>query len=227
MDRSVQQPQWCVADAVGDQIRRRAARVGQDLSESAVDSLSAYIGLLTKWNQRLNLTALALAPMSDEAVDRLVIEPLVAARDISASDRRMVDVGSGGGSPALPIKISAPWLRVTMVEVKTRKSVFLREAIRQLQLEGTDVETTRVERLAGRAEFVGAVDVVTVRAVRLDDELWGTLMKVLRPGGRVLWFGAPPAAELRDRLPVGFAVVVRRTLIPEAPDDLAILEKSH
>ena len=111
--------------------------------------------------------------------------------------------------------------------MKTRKSAFLREAIRHLALADTDVETERVETLSTRSELRESVDVVSIRAVKLDAELWRTLMIVLRPGGRLLWFGASSAAELDERLPVGLAVVARRTLLPEAPDDLAVLEKSH
>ena len=214
-------------DAVRDQIRQRAARVDLSLRDAEVAQLAEYIGLLTKWNTRLNLTALALAPMADTTVDRLIIEPVAAARDVRAADRRMLDVGSGGGSPALPLKIASPWLRLTLVEVKTRKSAFLREAIRHLALADTDVETERVETLSTRGELRESVDVVSIRAVKLDAELWRSLMIVLRPGGRLLWFGASSAAELDERLPVGLGVVARRTLLPEAPHDLAVLEKSH
>ena len=77
----------------------------------------------------------------------------------------MVDIGSGGGSPALPIKIAAPWLQLVLVEVKTRKSAFLREAIRHLGLADVDVETTRVEALSARA-IIASADVVSVRAVQ-------------------------------------------------------------
>jgi 16S rRNA (guanine527-N7)-methyltransferase len=70
-----------------------------------------------------------------------------------------MDIGSGGGSPAIPLKLSAPAASLTMVEVKARKSAFLREAIRTLRLERSSVETARYELLA-RPELHEAVDML-------------------------------------------------------------------
>ena len=75
----------------------------------AADSLDAYYRLLARWNRTINLTALSLDPLADEALDRLFIEPLAAAPYIrEALDVTPLsvwfDLGSGGGSPAIPLK---------------------------------------------------------------------------------------------------------------------------
>ena len=57
-----------------------------------------------------------------------------------------MDVGSGGGSPAIPLKLAAPAVALTMVEVKARKSAFLREAIRQLELDSTSTSKRAATR---------------------------------------------------------------------------------
>ncbi len=64
-----------------------------------------------------------------------------------------MDVGSGGGSPAIPLKLAVPRLRLTMVEAKARKSAFLREAVRHLGLEQRSVETARYEELLARPDL--------------------------------------------------------------------------
>lgn len=174
---------------VGAQIARRAERAGLAVSAALVESLQGYLALLAKWNRKINLTSLDVDPPTDEAIDRLIVEPLVGAQLVRPSDRLVIDVGSGGGSPAIPFKLAAPQLRSVMVEVKTRKSAFLREAVRQLALEDAVVETRLVQELLPRVDLHEAADLVTVRAVRMDLALLGPIRSFLRPTGRVIWFG--------------------------------------
>jgi 16S rRNA G527 N7-methylase RsmG len=75
-----------------------------------------------------------------------------------------------------------------MIEVKTRKSVFLREVVRHLGLSACNVETSRFEAVLGRPDLRGAVDVVSIRAVRAESEQLRLFGDALRPGGQQLWF---------------------------------------
>ena len=137
-----------------------------------VDGLETYYQLLTKWNAKINLTAFRLTPEGDDAaIDRLIIEPVVAARYIPENARTLLDAGSGGGSPAIPLKLASANLGLRMVEVKTRKAVFLREAVRALGLRDAEVETSRFEELLPRAELHEALDLVSIRAVRVSERL--------------------------------------------------------
>ena len=152
-----------------ERLRRRAKAAGISLEPALVESLEIYYQLLTKWNAKINLTAFRLIPGGDdEAIDRLIIEPVVAARYIPENARTLLDAGSGGGSPAIPLKLASSNLALRMVEVKTRKAVFLREAIRTLGLRDAEVETSRFEELLPRAELHEALDLVSIRAVRIE-----------------------------------------------------------
>ena len=144
-------------------VERRIIKAGGRATTEQVDQLVEYLLLLERWNKRMNLTALDDA---DAAVDRLVVEPVLAAAAIDADARSLVDIGSGGGSPSIPLKIARPDLALTMVEVKTRKSVFLREVVRHLGLRGCLVETARFEQVLAKPSNSGAIDVVSIRAVR-------------------------------------------------------------
>src|SRR5262249_51742009 len=146
-------------------LTRRAGRIGLYLGDDLVDRLVVYYELLSHWNRKINLTALT---EPDEAIDRLLLEPVVAARHLRAPNPRLMDIGSGGGSPAIPMKLAVSGMSLTMVEVKARKSAFLREAIRQLQLSSTQVETSLYEELLARPELHEAFDVVSLRAVRVE-----------------------------------------------------------
>lgn len=169
-------------------LARRASKAGLFITGELGERLSAYIDLLTRWNRKINLTSL---DDPDEVVDRLLLEPLAAARYLPAASGMLMDVGSGGGSPAIPLKLAAPDLRLTMVEVKARKSAFLREAVRSLELPDTVVETARYEELLARPELHEMFDLLTMRAVRVESRTLTTLQAFVKPGGDILLFRGP------------------------------------
>jgi 16S rRNA (guanine527-N7)-methyltransferase len=175
--------------------------------------LEAYFRLLAQWNAKINLTSLSLDEPSDEAIDRLLVEPLAAARQMPDASKTWYDLGSGGGSPAIPLKIARPALKLTMIESKERKAAFLREAIRTVGLAETTVLNERFEKMVERAENAGVADLVTVRAVKADAELFVTAGLLLNGGGRLLLF-RPEHAAGAD--PPGFACL-STVLLTNAP----------
>ena len=176
-----------------------------------LEPLEGYFRLLTHWNTRINLTALSLDAPTDETLDRLLVEPLAAAKQIpSHLPSVWFDLGSGGGSPAIPLKIARPALKLTMVESKERKGAFLREAVRALRLGDTSVETERFEILAGKSAFSSSADLITVRAVRTDDQLFESAAHMLKDGGQLLMF-RPAHSPSPD--PIGFKRVATVPLI--------------
>ncbi len=170
-----------------DRVTRRGRRAGVTVSPDLAAQLEVYYRLLATWNLKINLTGLNLAELSPDTIDRLLIEPLVAAKYLPAGAPRVLDIGSGGGSPAIPLALAAPGVRLLMVESKTRKSVFLREAIRTLSLPA-DVATARFEELLARPDLHEAHDLVTIRAVRVESRVLMTLQAFVRPGGQIFLF---------------------------------------
>ena len=79
---------------LADRIARRAALAQLPVEAPLLEALAAYVDLLMRWNRRINLTALT---DDDHGIDRLVIEPLVAARRLPLPDAVVTDIGSGGG----------------------------------------------------------------------------------------------------------------------------------
>ena len=124
------------ADLLGG-VEELVQGAGLAVDREVCTRLAAYVALLLRWNERMNLTAL---DAGEEGLQRLVVEPLVAGRQIPPEARTMIDIGSGNGSPAIPVKIARPELLVRMVESRTRKAAFLREAVRRLKLAETVVE---------------------------------------------------------------------------------------
>jgi 16S rRNA (guanine527-N7)-methyltransferase len=185
-----------------DRLARRTRRAKAPIALNMLEPLETYFRLLAQWNVKINLTALPLDPPTDEAFDRLLVEPLAAARQIPTHTPSVwVDLGSGGGSPAIPIKIARPALRLTMIESKERKSAFLREAIRTVGLADVAVETDRFEVVSAQSAYAATTDIVTVRAVKADPELFETARRMLKPGGRLLLFRP---AHSPSAVPAGF-----------------------
>ena len=148
--------------------------------------MSGYWMLLERWNAKVNLTALPLPGAPSPSVDRLIIEPLLAVRLMPRAPMTWFDLGSGGGSPAIPIKIAIPEARLWMVESKSRKVAFLREVVRTLGLRSVDVLHDRVENVAVRQP--GVAECITVRALRLDQNLLKAARQLLSSSGRLVVF---------------------------------------
>ena len=171
-----------------DRLSRRARKAGVRAPDEVLATLEAYYRLLAQWNVKINLTALPLQAPTDATFDRLFIEPPLAAELVSDTPGAWFDLGSGGGSPALPLKMVRPSLSLTLVESKTRKAAFLREAVRVLKLAGAEIANMRFQDLS--TPIPGA-DLVTVRAVRPDRILLDESARLLRVGGHMLFFGNP------------------------------------
>ena len=121
------------------------AEMGLALPENAQAQLMAFSDLLLKWNRTYNLTALRdpAQVVSHHLLDSLVVLPYVA-------DMPLLDVGSGGGLPGIPLAIARPALTVRMVDTVQKKTTFLQQAAIQLGLKNVAVEHARVENLHGQ-----------------------------------------------------------------------------
>ena len=210
-------PESALTQGLPEQISARAALAGVAIAPAELDRLERYLRLLRHWNRTINLTALPLETPSDSAIDRLLIEPLCAARFVEEGAVVWFDLGSGCGSPAIPLKIARPESRLTMVEARSRKAAFLREAVRTLELTESQVLTGRAEEVAP----INMADSVTSRGVRLDKALAATVSALLRPGGRFVVFGRGRHPWLVKH---GFSLAAEQPL--PASGTLQIFEKS-
>jgi 16S rRNA (guanine527-N7)-methyltransferase len=181
-----------VSTSIETLLESRAAQLGVSLNPLVAERLVEYFHLLVHWNKRINLTSLPVEQPTESAVERLLIEPLLAIPVIAPSASSWFDLGSGGGSPAIPLQIARPTTKLFMIESRERKAAFLREAVRELQLEGAEVLADRIETIAESPTYAKAADLVTVRAVKLSAPLFSHLDALLKNGGQAILFGAAP-----------------------------------
>jgi 16S rRNA (guanine527-N7)-methyltransferase len=200
-----------IVNCLAERIELRARELSLPVSLELVQQLERYWELLAKWNRRVNLTALPLDSFPAHSIDRLLIEPLIAASALDVLSSRVVwlDFGSGGGSPAVPMKVAKPAVVLLMVEARSRKCAFLREVAQALALPEATVLCSRVEELAD--DRAHSADLVTIRAVKLDRRLASRASWALKPGGTLALFGTtslrtPPVSELtyESSIPLAF-----------------------
>lgn len=152
------------------------------LNSSQLALFDTYIDLLLKWNGKVRLISTA-----DEArvVKRHIIESLVLASLNQIPEHSSVlDLGAGAGLPGIPLKIADPTMRLTLLDSRRMKALFLEEAVRTLKLAETQVVHDRAEKIAEK--FAGKFDRVIVRAVSRLYNLWQWAAPVLKTGGMLL-----------------------------------------
>ena len=156
------------------------------LPEAAQLKLLAFRDLLLKWNRTYNLTALRdpQQAISHHLLDALAILPHVGTSPL-------LDVGSGGGLPGIPLAIAHPDLAVTLVDTVQKKAAFLQQVAIELELKNVAVHHARVEEMRGQYAQISS------RAFA-ELALFVSLTRHrLAPGGRWLAMkGARPDAEI-------------------------------
>ena len=136
------------------------ATLGLDLPLAAQQKLLAFRDLLLKWNKIYNLTALRdpAQAISHHLLDSLVILPHVGVGNL-------LDVGSGGGLPGIPLAIVRPELAVMLVDTVQKKTTFLQQAVIELGLKNAAVHHARVEEMSGEYTQITSCLLYTSRCV--------------------------------------------------------------
>ena len=171
------------------------AELSIPLSEEAQRKLLAFRDLLLKWNKTYNLTALRdpEQAISHHLFDSLAILPHVGSGSL-------LDVGSGGGLPGIPLAIARPELSVSMVDTVQKKATFLQQASIELGLKNVSVYHARVEEMQGQYAQISS------RAFAEIGLFIDLTRHLLAPGGRWLAMkGIRPDDELKT-LPADIAV---------------------
>jgi len=200
------------------QLRSRAAQEGLTVPGELGLRLLAYFDVLQRWNRKINLTSLS-DPAA--ALDRLLLEPLAAAKYLPQGSR-LADLGSGGGSPAIPLALALGASELLMVESRSRKAAFLREAAREVHLAAT-IEAARFEDVARESSYSGRFNVVSLRAVRPDTVALSASAALLCLGGIAALFGTSDVGDTFSSLPKDLAWRGTQPLLRSSGTRLALL----
>ena len=149
------------------------------LSRGQMKALDRFEALLRSRGVELGLLA---AGDRERIRERHIEDSLRALACIGAGDDRVVDLGSGAGLPGIPLAIALPSVGFVLVEARRRRGAFLEMVVADLQLENVTVEVARVEDLDLQ------VDLCVARAFAPLETSWRAAERLLRPGGRLVYF---------------------------------------
>lgn len=162
------------ADSAGFRLNELLQAAGLDpLDNETAGRFEAYLSLFVRWNQRLNLSSVRA---EDAILSVHLVESICVARSLPNGISSLLDFGSGGGLPGIPIALCRPEIAVTLAESKGKKAAFLQEAVRVLGI------PAKIH--ADRAETLRAVyDCVTMRAVEKMPRAVAAAVKLVAQGG--------------------------------------------
>ena len=162
---------------------------GLDLAvdPKTIPLLERLIDELLRWNRSRNLTAIS---NRDEALEKHLADSLTLL-PFALQAKRLLDIGSGAGFPALPLKITCPDLEVVSIDAVGKKIDFQHHVVRILGLEGFVALHGRAEKLLDQPGFRAGFDLVTARALCSLAELVNLAEPFIAPGGILVAMKGP------------------------------------
>lgn len=135
-------------------------KIGVELSADKSTAQIQFIDELLRWNKRINLTSIR---NYEEALEKHLLDSLFLLKQIGSA-RSLLDIGSGGGLPSIPLAIAAPTLKIVSVDSVGKKINFQKHIKRLLQLDNLEIVQSRIESLADITGNDEGFDLVVSRA---------------------------------------------------------------
>jgi len=188
-------------DTLGEGLRS----LGVALPAGVHARIDAYLALLAKWNRTYNLTAIRepVRMVTHHVLDSLAVLPALDRLAPRATATRLLDVGSGGGLPGIPLALARPAWQITLSESNQKKAAFLTQATIELGLANVEVELGRVEDMRAAAPF----DIVISRAFADLATFAATSARHLATGGVLVAMKGTDPVDERAALPTNVDAV--------------------
>jgi len=174
---------------LADILTRGAEEMGLQLTAAQLDTFERFVRELDKWNRKVNLTA--MTSQEDVAVKH-ILDALSLCR-LLRGDERLLDIGSGAGVPAIPLKIRMPGLTVSSVDAVGKKVMFQRHVIRLLGLQGIEAVHSRVETMS--SAYTQAFDIIVSRAFSRLELFARLALPLVASGGKLVAMKGPAGSD--------------------------------
>jgi 16S rRNA (guanine527-N7)-methyltransferase len=177
-------------------LSKGAAAIGIRLGPAELDRFETYHREILLWNRQINLVSERSA---QEIVIRHFLDSLTQAPFLDRPDGVLIDLGSGGGFPGIPLRIVLPGLHLSLVEASRKKSSFLSHVVRTLRLDRVSVIRERVEDLIAGEALAGRFDTLVSRAAFKLPDLIRAASFFLKHGGQLIAMKGPdPQEEMEE-----------------------------
>lgn len=163
------------------------------LTSDEQDKFIKYKELLVEWNEKINITAITDEKEIDIKHFLDSITPIVT--NLFQGEKKVIDIGTGGGFPGLPLKILNPKLKVTLLDSLNKRITFLNEVIKSLELNEIEAIHGRAEELARKAEYREKYDVCVSRAVASLNTLSEYCLPFVKKDGYFISMKGPEVEE--------------------------------
>ncbi|MBO5068302.1 MAG: 16S rRNA (guanine(527)-N(7))-methyltransferase RsmG [Clostridia bacterium] len=198
---------------------------GIELSDKQLESFEKYYDLLVFYNSKFNLTAIT---EREEVIKKHFIDSVLGVDNLVGN--KLIDIGSGGGFPAIPIKIMKNDLSVTLLEATGKKCEFLKTVIKELNLENIEVINNRAEILAKDPLYRESFDLCSARAVARLNTLLEYCMPFVKVGGKFVSYKGDSTDEVLEaqnavKILGGKVIEVKNYLLDGAKRSLIVIKK--
>lgn len=164
-----------------EELRAKAEQIGVMLTNEQLEQFDTYYHRLIEKNKVMNLTAIT---EYQEVIDKHFVDSLLLAgvRDLT-EELSVIDVGTGGGFPGIPLKIAFPNLKITLLDSLNKRVNFLNEVIEELQLQEIEAIHSRAEDAGQNANYREKYDLCVSRAVANLSALSEYCLPFVKPSG--------------------------------------------
>ena len=166
-----------------------------NISNEQLESFEKYYSILIEYNKMFNLTAIT---EREEVYKKHFVDSIINVDKLVGD--KLIDVGSGGGFPAIPIKIMRDDIDVTLLEATGKKCEFLKAVIKELGLKNIRVINGRAEDFAKNPEYREKFDICSARAVARLNTLTEYCLPFVKIGGNFVAFKGNAKEELEESL---------------------------
>ncbi len=206
-------------------LQEQLQKLELEIPHDSLEQLELLVDELLRWTKRRNLTAIT---DRDEVLEKHLVDSLTMlpfARQAS----RLLDIGSGAGFPALPLKIVCSALEVVSVDAVGKKIDFQKHVARKLGLPSFTGLHARIQDLQEDESYRAGFDLVTARALTSLEDLVAMAEPFLAPGGRLVAMKGPEGEQeysaSRNRLcESGWSLALHRLVLPRSGAQRCLIE---
>ncbi|MCP3944405.1 MAG: 16S rRNA (guanine(527)-N(7))-methyltransferase RsmG [Desulfobacteraceae bacterium] len=164
-----------------ERLKQGSEKIAVDITDEQISLMAAHGAELIRWNKKINLTAIVdpLAMAEKHFIDALAVQRFLG------QEKRVMDMGTGGGFPSIPLKILNPSIGFVLVDASRKKVNFLKHVIRTLGLKNIDAVHSRVEDLACDVSHASTYDAVMSRAFTGLEKFVEFALPMLKPEGKI------------------------------------------